>query len=237
MKDKLRIASYNIRKAVGLDYRRDPMRVLGIINQLDADVVAVQEVDKRLGDRPGVFDRKRLEEESDFVVADLAQNDVSLGWHGNAILVRRDLTIHEVGHIDLPGLEPRGAVRVDFSRDDAHVAFVGTHLGLLRPYRRRQLETIRAHLEMHETVRTLIAGDFNEWSEGIGLEPIEGDFDIVSPGLSFHAARPMASLDKFALGPGLKLAEAGVEEGAVARMASDHLPVWADVELCPLTER
>lgn len=236
MTDTLRIASYNIRKAVGLDYRRDPMRVLGIINELDADIVAVQEVDKRLGDRPGVFDRKRLEEESDFVVADLAQNEVSLGWHGNAVLIRRDLTIHEVGHIDLPGLEPRGAVRVDVSRDDKHVAIVGTHLGLLRPYRRRQLETIRAHLEMHETTRTLIAGDFNEWSEGVGFEPIEADYDIVSPGLSFHAARPMASLDKFALGPGLALADAGVEEGPSARVASDHLPIWADIAICPVTE-
>ena len=236
MSEKLRIASYNIRKAVGLDYRRDPMRVLEIINGLEADVVAVQEVDKRLGDRPGVFDRQRLEAESDFVVADLARNEVSLGWHGNAVLVRRGLTIHEVGHIDLPGLEPRGAVRVDISRDDEHVAVVGTHLGLLRPFRRRQLETIRAHLEMHDTERTLIAGDFNEWSEGIGLEPIEGDYDIVSPGLSFHAARPMASLDKFALGPGLALSDAGVEESESARVASDHLPVWADVTICQTVE-
>jgi endonuclease/exonuclease/phosphatase family metal-dependent hydrolase len=233
MTDKLRIASYNIRKAVGLDYRRDPMRVLKIINGLDADVVAVQEVDKRLGDRPGVFDRRRVEEESDFVIADLAQNEVSLGWHGNAVLVRRGLTIHEVGHITLPGLEPRGAVRVDISRDDVHLAIVGTHLGLLRPYRRRQLETIRAHLEMHETTRTMIVGDFNEWSDGVGLEPIDGDYDVVSPGLSFHASRPMASLDKIALGEGLKLIDAGVEDGDNARVASDHLPVWADVSLEP----
>ena len=233
MTEKLRIASYNIRKAVGLDYRRDPMRVLQIINELEADVVAVQEVDKRLGDRPGVFDRKRVEAESDFVIADLAQNDVSLGWHGNALLVRRGLTIHEVGHIALPGLEPRGAVRVDVSRDDEHLAIVGTHLGLLRPYRRKQLETIRAHLEAHETIRTMIVGDFNEWSDGVGFEPIEGDYDIVSPGLSFHAARPMASLDKIALGSGLVLTDAGVEEGESARIASDHLPVWADVALVP----
>ena len=45
----LRLASYNIQKAVGLDFRRDPGRILEVINGLGADIVALQEVDKRPG--------------------------------------------------------------------------------------------------------------------------------------------------------------------------------------------
>ena len=56
----LRIASYNIRKCVGLDRRRDPERVLGVIAGLGADIVALQEADRRLGARPSTLDPARI---------------------------------------------------------------------------------------------------------------------------------------------------------------------------------
>ena len=49
---QLKLATWNIRKCVGLDRRRDPHRVAGVIAGLEADVVALQEADKRLGVRP-----------------------------------------------------------------------------------------------------------------------------------------------------------------------------------------
>ena len=45
----MRIVSYNIRKAVGLDRRRDPERILAILREVDADIVVLQEADRRLG--------------------------------------------------------------------------------------------------------------------------------------------------------------------------------------------
>src|SRR3954451_9148933 len=45
------VASYNMRKAIGLDRRRDPQRILDVLHQIDADVVALQEADKRFGSR------------------------------------------------------------------------------------------------------------------------------------------------------------------------------------------
>ena len=86
---RLRVASYNIRKARGLDQRRNPTRILAVINHLGADVVALQEADRRFGDRPSALCRGLIERETDFQVADLAPNEVSLGWHGNAILIRK----------------------------------------------------------------------------------------------------------------------------------------------------
>ncbi|QDY71278.1 endonuclease/exonuclease/phosphatase family protein [Qingshengfaniella alkalisoli] len=225
----MRAASYNIRKAVGLDMRRDPMRVLDIINGLDADVVALQEADKRLGPRPGVLNPRAIERESDFRLVPLGQNDVSHGWHGNAVLLRKDIELGGVDHIDLPGFEPRGAVAVDVVKNGRHVKLVGTHLGLLRASRRKQLETICSYLGDEGAARAMIVGDFNEWSESRGLEALAA-FKVVSPGKSFHAARLLAGLDRLALGSALDFYDAGVEQGPQAKVASDHLPVWADID-------
>lgn len=227
----LRLASYNIRKAVGLDRRRDPQRVLDVINGLRADVVAIQEADRRLGSRPSALPRDLIASSTDFTVVDLARTPVSLGWHGNALLVRRGLTITGAHHIELPGLEPRGAVQVDIATPAGPLHIIGTHLGLLRSWRQKQLGRIRAHLDAHDLARTVVMGDFNEWSTLHGLELLDAAFDVIAPGRSFHAARPVAALDRIALGHGLRCAGAGVWETAPAPMASDHLPIWADVAL------
>ena len=60
----VRVASYNIRKARGLDQVRAPERILAVINGLNADVVAVQEADHRLGDRPAAIPREMIEKET-----------------------------------------------------------------------------------------------------------------------------------------------------------------------------
>jgi endonuclease/exonuclease/phosphatase family metal-dependent hydrolase len=229
---RLRLVSYKIQKAVGVDLRRDPMRILDVLNELEADVVALQEVDKRLGERPSVLCRTYIGTETDFEIAPLAQNEVSLGWHGNAVLVRKGLKIDRVERVDLPGLEPRGAVRVDVRGKDGLLSVVGAHLGLVRYHRRLQLQTIREHLG-DTPARSVVMGDFNEWSTDRGLEPLERDFQLVCPGNSFHAARPVAGLDRFAFGREVALRNAGVEEGVLASWASDHLPIWSDIELAP----
>jgi len=218
----LRVASYNIRKAKGLDQRRDPGRILQVLNDLDADVIALQEADRRLGPRPTALCRTLIAAETDFEVVPVARNDVSLGWHGNAVLLRKGLAHGRVTHIDLPGLEPRGAVRVDLD----HFSLVATHLGLMRRYRTRQLRTIARALD--EADRVVVAGDFNEWSPHKGLEVLQ-DFDVHAPGHSFHAARPIAALDRIAVSRGLAVRAAGVVNEGPARHASDHLPIWADI--------
>ncbi|MGJ8623092.1 MAG: endonuclease/exonuclease/phosphatase family protein [Yoonia sp.] len=225
IKDRpLRIASYNIRKARGLDGRRDPVRIIDVLNGLDADVIALQEADRRLGDRPAALPFDLIARATDFDLVPLAANDVSLGWHGNAMLVRRGVGVARYAQIDLPGAEPRGAITVTL---DGGLTVVGVHLGLLRGSRRRQLQILAD--QSAQSDRTVVIGDMNEWSRRRGFEPLEGRFALHSPGRSFHAARPIAALDRVALGYGLTLHDAGVDEGALARRASDHLPIWADV--------
>lgn len=233
---RLRLASYNIQKAVGLDFRRDPSRILAVISEMDADIVVLQEADKRLGARPSALPRFLIEQQTDYVPVDVAETDVSLGWHGNAILVRRGWRVLETARLHLPGLEPRGAVMAQIAPEmsgpiaSAGITVIGAHLGLLRNWRRRQARVLRDHALGGDCSTTAIAGDLNEWSMRKGLGPLHPTFRIVSPGRTFPARSPVGSLDRVALGRSLKLLNAGVSDGALAQIASDHRPIWVDIE-------
>lgn len=226
--NRIRIASYNIRKARGLDQLYRPGRILDIVNGLDADIVLLQEADRRLGQRQPALPRELIEVASDYDLVELSANGVSLGWHGNAVLVRKGFAPNHIERLDLPGFEPRGAVRMSFDVFGG-LTVVGTHLGLRRRDRLAQLATLDRATAQDRNV--VIAGDFNEWSASKGFEPLDGRFKTHSPGLSFHARRPVAALDRFAMTRDVKLYDAGVEQGDLARVASDHLPIWSDLLL------
>ena len=227
-KPSLRVASWNIHKAVGTDLRRDTDRVLAGIAALQADIVALQEADKRLGARPSALPRDRIAELTGLVPLAIGRNAVSLGWHGNALLARPGIHLTGVEHLDLPGHEPRGAVIADLDTPNP-LRVVCVHLGLLRSARRQQLDAIKAALNRHPTRPTVILGDFNEWSTRSGTEPLNGPFRVHVPGRSYPAGRPVAALDRIALSAGMHLLDAGTLSTPISRRASDHLPVWADV--------
>ncbi len=227
----IRVASYNIRKCVGLDRRRNPARILRVLAALDADIIALQEADRRLGPRPAALPRHMIETHGGYAIAPLGVNPVSLGWHGNAILLRRGLTLGGVQRIALPGLEPRGAVlaEIRLPQGDVRINVVGVHLGLLRRNRRAQLSRLCQLLEHARPLPTIVMGDFNEWSPRAALAPLDSRFGIIAPGHSFHAARPLAMLDRIAHDPFFQVRDSGVLAEGEARHASDHLPVWADL--------
>ena len=224
----LRLASYNLQKCVGLDMQRRPDRSLLVIRALRADVIVLQEADKRLPPRPTAlpFD---LIETNGFDIVDFGQPGGSLGWHGNAMLVRNGATIIETDALDLPGLEPRGAIRADLDTAIGPLRVIGVHLGLLRRYRLMQLSAITRHLRRLAPMPTILAGDFNEWGSKRALDVATPGLDFVDPGHSFPAARPIAGLDGFALDKNLTPVNKAVHSRRPARVASDHLPVWIEV--------
>jgi endonuclease/exonuclease/phosphatase family metal-dependent hydrolase len=227
----LRLVSY---KAVGSDMRRAPHRILDLIARLEADIVVLQEADKRLGARPTALPHALIERETDFEVVPLAETDVSLGWHGNAILARKGISVKATERLHLPGLEPRGAVLADLVTPQGPLLVVGAHLGLLRGWRRRQLRAILDHLDDLRPgggATSVIAGDFNEWSWTKGLETLGDSHRVVIPGRSFPAGRPVAPLDRIAHGAGIEVLGSGVDTSPAARHGSDHLPVWADLRI------
>jgi endonuclease/exonuclease/phosphatase family metal-dependent hydrolase len=229
---KFRLASYNVHKCLGTDGRRVPGRVLDVVNALDADVVALQEVDRRLGPRPAALPRRLIEEQSDFVAVEDEGWGPSLGYHGNAVLLRRGIVTKEVHGVMLPGFEPRGALLVEAEGAAGAFRVVAVHLGLRRRDRVRQIAAIRAVLAARAEMPTVVLGDFNEWSMLKGLEGL-GGYDVLAPGKSFHTLHPLGHLDRIALSEGLNAADAGVFDSTLARRASDHLPVWADARRNP----
>jgi len=225
----LRIASYNIRKAVGTDRRRDPQRILGIIADLEADIVVLQEADRRFGERASVLPIRDIEAQTGLVPIRLSTGGPSLGWHGNSILLKPSVKIVELCRFDLPGIEPRGAVIADLIVRNTPLRVIAVHLGLLRSSRRRQLSTLIEKLGTLDATPTLVAGDLNEWSLRVGLGRIAHQFTIHAPGKSFHASFPLAALDRIALDQYLEPHAGGVLDTLITRRASDHLPIWMDI--------
>ncbi|PAX08524.1 endonuclease/exonuclease/phosphatase family protein [Sphingomonas lenta] len=228
----IKLASYNMRKGIGTDRRRNPERTLEVLREIDADVVALQEADRRFGPREMVLDHHLLDEHSDWKAVPLNVRERSMGWHGNAILVRKSAEIVDCGAIHLPALEPRGAVVADVKLGDEVLRVIGMHLDLLGLWRRRQAHAILAHLAAASEPRpTVMMGDLNDWSARSGcLRDFGAKFRIAPTGPSFHARRPVGRLDRIMISPELQLKDCGVHASAAARKASDHLPVWAVVE-------
>ncbi len=228
---RLRLASYNIRKAVGLDWKRKPERVLAVLDEIGADVAVLQEADKRLGNRPAAIPIGLLSTHGDYRHLDPGPGP-SLGWHGNAILLRRNVEAEIVDRIDLPGLEPRGALvaRVHRSIGRGSFLLVAAHLGLNRGSRRQQIGAILTAARRFQTP-LVIAGDLNERAPQRLLDPFDHRLRLVTPGPSFHSAHPFVALDHLILRGNIQVQRAEVHASLLSRIASDHLPIWADLTL------
>ena len=228
---RLKFASYNIHKAVGTDRRRDPDRILSVLREIDADVIALQEADRRTGLRASVLPRETIEDYTSWQPVALNHRPDSLGWHGNALLVRRGITVIEAGVVPLPTLEPRGAIRADLLVDGQRVRVVGMHLDLSGLRRRQQIRTILEHLARCDgDCPTVLMGDCNEWSLHRGaLSEFRAPWRLITPGASFPSRRPVGRLDRMVLCDKWELEEAAVHHSALAAKASDHLPVWVRV--------
>src|SRR3546814_18145533 len=103
------VASYNMRKAIGTDRRRRPDRTIEVLNELDADVVALQEADRRFGARMSALPVHMIEEHSDYKPVPFEARSGNLGWTGNALLGRKPVEILRTAIVNLPIRAPPGA--------------------------------------------------------------------------------------------------------------------------------
>lgn len=246
------VASYNMHRAVGLDGRRDPNRVLKVLQEIDADIVALQEADKRIGGRGstvphelidshglyqpvhlGVRHRRPLEKARKHAEKLLKVDTRNIGWHGNAILVKRHIGVLDCAALDLPTFEPRGAVMAELLIGDRPLRVVGMHLDLSGLWRRRQMRAIlEAIAARPQAMPTVLMGDTNEWRTVAGcLKDVGPEFHIAPTGPSFHARHPVAQLDRIIVHKDMSIEAAGVHMSAAARRASDHLPIWAKLSV------
>jgi endonuclease/exonuclease/phosphatase family metal-dependent hydrolase len=155
-----------------------------------------------------------------------------MGWHGNALLIRKAAMVLDSEAIHLPTLEPRGAVMADIRSDGTPIRVVGMHLDLSGLWRRRQAHAIIAHVDSCTLRRpTVLMGDLNEWSVKSGcLRDFGRAYSFADTGPSFHVRRPVVRLDRIMVSHEFRITGCGVHHSAAARKASDHLPIWATLE-------
>jgi endonuclease/exonuclease/phosphatase family metal-dependent hydrolase len=226
---QITFASYNIHKAVGVDGKRDADRIIRVLHEIGADVVALQEADRRFGQRESVLPRALLEE-AQWQVVPVAERARSIGWHGNALLVRRGIDVLDSDRIALPALEPRGAVRAGLALEGHGFCVAGMHLDLSGLLRRRQIGTVCE--VMNGAGPCVLLGDLNEWSlRGGALGAFGQHWHVLAPGRSFPGTRPLAQLDRVVHSHHWRLDECQVHHSALAVAASDHLPVMARLTL------
>ena len=226
------VASYNIHSCVGRDGVMAPDRIAEVIQELDADVVALQEVEAQ--HRFGALDQWVYLAET---LGYFCTPGISLRTHrrnyGNALLSRRPAETVRLHDLSVDSREPRGAIDVDLRLDGAPpVRIVSTHLGLGRIERRRQIAALLTIVASEPaSATTLLLGDFNEWRPGSrNLRILCQPFHPAAAPPTFPANRPLFALDRILAAGAGRIADVRSHRSGLARVASDHVPVRATVQ-------
>jgi endonuclease/exonuclease/phosphatase family metal-dependent hydrolase len=226
----LRLASYNVHRAIGRDRRCEPQRILDVIREIDPDVVALQEVEAH--DSGGDMLAWLARETGMRAIAGttLLRHD---GHYGNGLLTRCEIKATELVDLSFPKREPRGAIAADLQLNgSASLRIVATHLGLRPAERREQVERLVKLFTWHEQDRSVLMGDLNEWFLwGRPLKHLHQYFDKTPAVPTFPSRMPVFALDRLWTHPGSILRELKAHTSALARVASDHLPLVATLDL------
>ncbi|HEY1557740.1 MAG TPA: endonuclease/exonuclease/phosphatase family protein [Kofleriaceae bacterium] len=242
---KLRVLSYNIHKCIGgVDRRYDPPRIADVITNLDPDVLLLQEVDAGVARSQGDRQVDVLGELCGLRYRTWFPNvEVRGGGHyGNAILSRYPLI--ESTNIDLSVRFKKrrsvlhGVLRVRHDEIDRTVHVYNMHLGLARFERRIQLRKfIDSHpfASLHHDTPVVVGGDLNDVYGGLGelLHPA-GFRGIARRPLTFPAWGPLRALDAIFVRGAVDFIKLARCESELARRASDHRPLLAEVRLHPV---
>lgn len=229
---RLKVASYNVHGCVGRDGRRDVGRIARIIEQLDADIIALQEVESRRAAPGEPLQMDILAHIVGLTAVSAPTLERADGHFGNALLTR--LPLGTVRKLDLTfgRREPRGAIDVDFDVAGTPVRVIATHLGLLPSERRHQVQRILETVADQYEGLIVLLGDINEWLvAGRPLRWLHGRFGECRARATFPAWFPVFALDRIWVHPKDALVHFEAVDTPETRTASDHLPVRAEVAL------
>ena len=233
---RLRVATYNIHRCLGTDGRMDVGRVAAVLEEVDADVLGLQEVESR----PGRSAVNQAEELAQRLGMQLAEGPLLLaaqGHFGNAVLSRLPLKVIRRRRFARHGREPRGFVHGVVTTPAGqgwHV--IVTHLGLGPAARGEQLRALAREFSFVAPPAVLM-GDLNEWRAWTrSLAAVRRVATMLPSPPSFPSRYPLLRLDRIALRGAQPLVPCRVHQSALSRVASDHLPVIADLGLDGATE-
>lgn len=226
----LRVVSYNIHRAVGSDRRRDTHRIASVIREISADVIGLQEVDWHHDHNDPETQFEYLAHLPGFEAVAGANLRDHRGHYGNLLLTR--LPVQTVRRFDLSQSrrERRGAIDVELGENDARLRVIVTHFGLGIRERRLQAMRLREILADQPDRPTLLLGDFNEWLPGSPtLTPLLSSCHATACPASYPSFLPMLALDRIIASAMPWPLEVRAHATSLARRASDHLPIVADI--------
>lgn len=222
----LTVATYNIHSAIGVDKQYDLRRVIRVIGELDADIVGLQEVATTI-DAETV---ERIADVNGYTTTVEGLNIVrQQGRYGNLLLSRWPVAHFRLLDLSVGSHEPRSAIDAHVHVGECRLRVIVTHLGLRRAERRQQLTRLREAIAADDTPSAIL-GDLNAptrfelWRAGLdghrGLAP-----------RSFPTNIPLLALDRIWARPESLLRSVRAHRTPLSRIASDHLPVVADLSL------
>ncbi|HZN55791.1 MAG TPA: endonuclease/exonuclease/phosphatase family protein [Candidatus Polarisedimenticolaceae bacterium] len=246
---QLKVLTYNIHRAIGVDRRFRPQRIVEILAHHDADLVLLQEVDEGVPRSRELDLAKDLARDAGYPHLAAGYN-VSLrkGRYGNAILSRWPLSIHRNIDLTVDGLKRRGCLHARIGvetpqRGIRDLDIFNLHLGLQARERTRQVGMLAKSAEFNALpadAPCLVAGDFNDWLaqlhpvflEIFGFKSaIRHRWGYQAAIRTYPAFSPTGALDKIYYRGPIRFLGARSCRLAVSRVASDHLPVIAEFEL------
>ena len=225
----LKIASYNVRNAKGMDDVVDFDRTAKVINNMDVDAVAIQELDSATQRSNGLIVLDELAKRTNMFASFNASIEFSGGKYGNGMLTKEKPL--KVEAIALPGREEMRSMLVVELQD---YVVCCTHLSLNEEDRQASIKLIQQFTEKYTTKPVFLAGDFNALPHSEEIKGLSNNWILLSDSsqATFPSDIPtqvidyifMKSNDKF--NHIIKSAEVVNEP-----MASDHRPLWVEVNV------
>lgn len=240
-RNKLRVATYNVHRCKGLDGRIRPARIADVLEEVNADVIALQEI---LSIKGGSHEK----DQADFIARTLnldyrmgAVRKLKGGLYGNIILSRYPFTLTRMYDLSHPGREERACLHAEITLDNGNALHVyNAHFGTAYFERRRQARKLLEELTRNDNGKKgtrILLGDFNDWTRGLPSRLFSNHFGTEDIRLSMGRKRtypgilPCVHLDHIYFDAELVLESAVLHKSRLSLIASDHLPLVADFSL------
>jgi len=241
----LRIMTYNVHSCIGMDGKLAPERIARVIARYSPDIVALQELD---------VNRLRTQEldQADAIARYLG---MQMHFHspmqlqkerfGDAILTAFPIRLIKASNLPSPSYkpnsEPRGALWVAIDIFGQEIQLINTHLSLRSQERRTEVQSLLGdkwlgHPECHQP--TILCGDFNarpgtpEWQK-LNCRLPDGQVTLADhrPKKTFFSRLPITRIDHVFMDKSIEPLAIYTPNNALARVASDHLPLIMDIRL------